>query len=113
MIIHLVPTYKEYPEQIKDYKIVGVVTDQDLDCYFPLSMDPYASFSVGTFLMGETTLENLNKQLKQTTWQRGELNVYAYASLNAARMMICKETSPCCFSALSVLLSCCRDLSIS
>ena len=85
MIIHLVPTYKEYPEQIKDYKIVGVVTDQDLDCYFPLSMDPYASFSVGTFLMGETTLENLNKQLKQTTWQRGELNVYAYASLNAAR----------------------------
>ena len=71
MIIHLVPTYKEYPEQIKDYKIVGVVTDQDIDCYFPLSMDPYASFSVGTFLMGETTLENLNKQLKQTTWQRG------------------------------------------
>lgn len=35
--------------------------------------------------MGETTLENLNKQLKQTTWQRGELNVHAYASLNAAR----------------------------
>ena len=35
MIIHLVPTYKEYPEQIKDYKIVGVVTDQDIDCYFP------------------------------------------------------------------------------
>lgn len=67
MIIHLVPTYKEYPEQIKDYKIVGVITDQDIDCYFPLSMDPYASFSVGTFLMGETTLENLNKQLKQTT----------------------------------------------
>ena len=85
MIIHLVPTYKEYPEQIKDYKIVGVVTGQDIDCYFPLSMDPYASFSVGTFLMGETTLENLNKQLKQTTWQRGELNVHAYASLNAAR----------------------------
>ena len=85
MIIHLVPTYKEYPEQIRDYKIVGVVTSQDTDCYFPLSMDPYASFSVGTFLTGETTLETLNKQLEKITWRHGEWNVHAYASLTSAR----------------------------
>lgn len=88
MIIHLVPTYKDHPEQIKDYKIVGIVVDENVqknqvDCYFPLSMDPYAALSVSSFLTGETTLENLNKQLEKITWKHGERNVRTYAYLQA------------------------------
>lgn len=89
MIVHLVTDNQHLPNQIKDYKIIGVTIDdkaqtgQTVDCYFTLSMNPYLPLSVGSYLTGQTTLENLRKQLENITWKRKEMTIRAGAYLNA------------------------------
>lgn len=91
MIIHLVTENKYLSNQIKDYKIIGVAMDdkvqtgQTVDCYFTLSMNPYLPLSVGSYLTGKTTLENLHKQLEKITWKRKDMTIHAEPYLNAER----------------------------
>lgn len=88
MIVHLETSYRHLPNQMKDYKIVNVVDDdktENIDCYFPLSMNPRLKLSVNTYLTGQTTLENLNKQLDKITWKRGEMDLHVRAYSQAER----------------------------
>lgn len=92
MIIHLETNDRRLSNLIKDYKIVNVVDEEDAlspldhtDCYFPLAMNPHVMLSVNTYLTGQTTLENLNKQLEKITWKRGEMDVHIHADSQAER----------------------------
>lgn len=92
MTIHLETENRYLPNQIKDYKIIDVITSEDksskartTDCYFPLSMNPHLPLSVSTYLTGQATLESLNRQLEKITWKRGEMDIHACAYSQAKR----------------------------
>lgn len=88
MIIHLVTDNNHLPNQIKDYKIIGVAIDNEtqkgqiVDCYFTLSMNPYLPLSASSYLTKHTSLENLHKQLEKITWKRKEITLRPWADLN-------------------------------
>lgn len=74
LVIHLEVEESRLPNRIKDYRIVNVVESEDasgkvqgVDCYFPLSMNPYRILNVSAILSGQTTVESLNKQLDKIT----------------------------------------------
>lgn len=86
MIIRLETENHHLSNQIKDYKIINVITSEDksikartIDCYFPLSMEPHLPLIVNTYLTGQTTLEGLNKQLEKITWKREDIDIHACA----------------------------------
>lgn len=74
--------------RITDYKIAGVAQERQEqgkrmpDCYFPLSMNPHLPLSIHSYLTGQTTLEELQKQLKATTWKRGDMDLNAWANMS-------------------------------
>lgn len=90
MSIHLT-TPSHYSAPIESFKIVNVVADKkyqgskETDCYFTPSMNPRFLFKAETYLTGKTTLENLNKQLEQISWKRGEETVQTRAYFQAER----------------------------
>lgn len=91
MVIHLVTDNNYLPDQIKDYKIIGVAMNNDaqigqtVDCYFTLSMNPYLPLSASSYLTKHTSLENLRKQLEKISWKRKEMTVRPWTDLNAER----------------------------
>ncbi|WP_148477549.1 ABC transporter permease [Parabacteroides johnsonii] len=75
---------------IKVYKIVNVALTEEkdhrgkaIDCYFPLSIKSRTPLSIRSRLIGQTTTESLNKQLKNMTWKHGDQDVNLYASLES------------------------------
>lgn len=91
MAVHMVEDQGITDNQIKDFVIVNVISDNkkeldlDADCYFALESHSGTPLSVSGRLTKDASLSSVKKQLEKITWERGEETMRADAFSVAQR----------------------------